>query len=143
MNCMKCGTEIENGKVFCERCLTDMDKYPVKPGTRILLPNHPAPEAAKKQAPKKRPLSTKEKLKRTQQVLKWMTVALVVSLLLLVFSIYMLFEETHRLIPRTTLVRTTVQLASTDTPTDVSRETFRKRMCLRAALFHVKQWVIL
>ena len=100
MNCMKCGTEIENGKVFCERCLTDMDKYPVKPGTRILLPNHPAPEAAKKQVPKKRLLSTKEKLKRTQQVLKWMTVALVVSLLLLGFSLYMLFEETAPVNPQ-------------------------------------------
>ena len=94
MNCMKCGIEIDSSSVFCESCLAEMDKYPVKPDTRILLPNHPAPEATKKQAPKKRQLTTKEKLKKSQQVLKWVTVALVVSLLLLGYALYMLFEET-------------------------------------------------
>ena len=93
MNCMKCGTEIANGNVFCESCLEDMNKYPVKPGTRILLPNHPAPEAVKKQPVKKRPLTAEEKLKKTQQVLKWITVALVVSLLLLGYAISMIWKE--------------------------------------------------
>lgn len=94
MNCMKCGTEIESGKVFCESCLSDMDKYPVKPGTRILLPNHPTPEAVKKQPPKKRPPTAEEKLSKMRHVLKWLTVALVVSLLLLGFAVSMLLEDT-------------------------------------------------
>ena len=93
MNCMKCGTEIEGGNVFCESCLTDMDKYPVKPGTRILLPNHPAPESVKKQPVRRRPPTVEQKLKKTQKLLAWVTVALVVTLLLLGFAISMLFED--------------------------------------------------
>ena len=92
LNCMKCGTEIEGGNVFCGSCLTDMDKYPVKPGTRILLPNHPAPESVKKQPVRKRPPTVAQKLKKTQKVLKWVTVALVVSLLMLGFTLSMLIE---------------------------------------------------
>lgn len=33
MNCLKCGREIEEGQVFCNDCLVQMAKYPVKPGT--------------------------------------------------------------------------------------------------------------
>ncbi len=94
MNCMKCGLEIENGQVFCESCLENMEKYPVKPGTRILLPNRPAPEAIKKQPSRKRPPTAEEKLSRLRKVLKWLTVALVVSLLLLGFAISMILEAT-------------------------------------------------
>ena len=93
MNCMKCGTETEGGNVFCEGCLTDMDKYPVKPGTRILLPNHPTSEAVKKQSVRKQPPTDAQKLKKTQKVLKWVTIALAVSLLLLGFAISMLLED--------------------------------------------------
>ena len=40
MNCMRCGREIEEGQAFCPYCLVDMESYPVKPGTVILLSNH-------------------------------------------------------------------------------------------------------
>ena len=93
MNCMKCGSEIEDGQVFCESCLSDMKRYPVKPGTRIQLPNRPAPEAVKKPAPKKRILTTEEKLNRLRQVVKWLAIALVTSLLLLGFAISLLLDE--------------------------------------------------
>ena len=39
MNCMKCGREIEETQVFCAECLTEMEKYPVKPGTVVQLPS--------------------------------------------------------------------------------------------------------
>ena len=93
LHCMKCGSEIEDGQVFCERCLSDMKRCPVKPGTRIQLPNRPAPEAAKKPAPKKRTPTAEEKLTRLRQVVKWLAIALVTSLLLLGFTISLLLEE--------------------------------------------------
>ena len=47
MTCMKCGREIDDDQVFCQECLEVMDKYPVKPGTVVLLPrvsqNQPKP----------------------------------------------------------------------------------------------------
>ena len=39
MSCMKCGKEVSEGQVFCEECLTEMERYPVKPGTPVLLPH--------------------------------------------------------------------------------------------------------
>ena len=38
MNCMKCGRDITEGNVFCQDCLVEMEKYPVEPGTVVLLP---------------------------------------------------------------------------------------------------------
>ena len=39
MKCMKCGTTIPSDQVFCNTCQEDMERYPVKPGTPIMLPN--------------------------------------------------------------------------------------------------------
>lgn len=41
MKCMKCGTAISSDQVFCESCRDEMERYPVKPGTPIQLPNRP------------------------------------------------------------------------------------------------------
>ena len=38
MNCVKCGREIPEDQVFCEICLTEMENYPVKPGTAVHIP---------------------------------------------------------------------------------------------------------
>ena len=37
MRCLKCGTDIPNGQVFCDACQADAKAYPVKPGTPISL----------------------------------------------------------------------------------------------------------
>ena len=36
MRCLKCGRETE--QTFCEKCRAEMEKYPIKPGTIVLLP---------------------------------------------------------------------------------------------------------
>jgi hypothetical protein len=48
MNCLKCGTEISGEQVFCESCLADMAKHPVKPDTPVLLPTRSKPLPAKR-----------------------------------------------------------------------------------------------
>lgn len=56
MNCLKCGREIEEGQAFCPYCLVDMESYPVKPGTVILLPNqHAHPQPVKKPVLRRKP----------------------------------------------------------------------------------------
>ena len=47
MNCMKCGRETRGEDVFCQDCLTEMKKYPVDPGTVVLLPRRKDPSAKK------------------------------------------------------------------------------------------------
>ena len=51
MNCIKCGREIPENQVFCDRCLEQMAAHPVKPGTPIYLPKR-VPSSEKKRPPK-------------------------------------------------------------------------------------------
>lgn len=92
MNCMRCGTEINDSQVFCDRCLADMKRYPVKPEAKVQLPNRPAQEAVKKPQQHKRVLTAQEKLRRYRELTKWLTLALAAALLLLGFSIALLLE---------------------------------------------------
>ena len=48
--CMKCGRPRADDQAFCENCLADMARHPVKPGVVVLLPQQerPARPAARK-----------------------------------------------------------------------------------------------
>ena len=37
--CLKCGREIPEDQTFCNACLAEMEKHPVKPGVVVLLPH--------------------------------------------------------------------------------------------------------
>lgn len=37
MHCLKCGCETEDSHVFCDACLSKMEKRPVKPGTPVSI----------------------------------------------------------------------------------------------------------
>jgi hypothetical protein len=87
---MKCGLEISDGQVFCEKCLTEMNQHPVASETKILLPNRPVPDAAKKQPQRKHVISPEEKIRRLQTLVKWLSITLVGTLLLLIFSVALL-----------------------------------------------------
>lgn len=79
MNCLKCGRELERAQAFCDLCQADMERYPVKPGTPVPLPNLKKPLPPKKpQKPKKKP---EEQVQALRFALKWVTAALVVALL--------------------------------------------------------------
>ena len=38
MACIKCGKETAAGAEFCQECLADMERHPVKQGTPVILP---------------------------------------------------------------------------------------------------------
>ena len=61
MNCMKCGRETQDESVFCQDCLTEMKKYPVRPGTVVLLPRRREPSILKK-IPKRYMLTMEEQI---------------------------------------------------------------------------------
>lgn len=62
MSCMKCGKEVSAGQVFCDECLLEMEKYPVKPGTPVLLPNRPTAPVVHKRRFYKRQRKPEEQL---------------------------------------------------------------------------------
>ncbi len=78
MNCMKCGKVIPAEQVFCEDCLAEMEKYPVKPDTPILLPpkdrNHPPKRASVYKRGKK----AEEKVTGLHKIVFWLATVVVV-----------------------------------------------------------------
>ena len=62
MQCLKCGKTTKDEQVFCSRCLTAMESYPVKPDVHIQLPNRPDRTLVKKAGRKRRPLSAEEQV---------------------------------------------------------------------------------
>lgn len=84
MNCLRCGRETTNQQVFCDACLQDMARHPVKPDAPIHLPVHtPREEPRKPPRRKKKVLSPEEMLPVLRRRIRRLTVAVVVLILLL------------------------------------------------------------
>ena len=89
MQCMKWGTEIKENRVFCDACLVIMEKYPVKPGIHIQLPQRPVSTAGKPVS-RKRILSQDEQIQRLRRNIKRLCLALVCCILALGLTVSML-----------------------------------------------------
>ncbi len=92
MYCMKCGKKIPEKQAFCDQCLAVMDRFPVKPETRVLLPNRETPVAVKKSPARKKVLSPEERLARSKKVIQWLSLSLAVAVLALCLSVSLLIE---------------------------------------------------
>ena len=94
MYCMKCGREVDEGQVFCLDCQKEMEKYPVRPGTVVLLPKRAESYFAKKPQPKRRAAPTpEEQVKSLRTRLRIVTAMLLVSLTLMAVLIYPVAKE--------------------------------------------------
>ena len=91
MKCMRCGTEIIGQAVFCEECLADMEKHPVKPGTPINLPRREKQQVAKRS--RERIPKPEEQLSALRRLVIWQLVVIILLVLVLTASIYMLFNQ--------------------------------------------------
>ena len=89
MNCMKCGRETQNETVFCQDCLLEMEKYPVRPGTVVQLPRRREVPAIKK-APKRHIPTAEEQIRFFRKC----TIILTVLLLLCIAAIALMFKPT-------------------------------------------------
>ena len=82
MNCLKCGRETASEQIFCQECLLEMKKYPVKPGTVVQLPQRRDIPAARR--PKRRSLSPEEHIRQLQKWVRFLAVMLFLSALLII-----------------------------------------------------------
>lgn len=102
MNCLKCGREIEEGQVFCNDCLVQMAKYPVKPGTAVQLPSCGSTAVSKKVHSRRRTKAApEEQLKALKKRIRILSALLSVCVvLLIVLSVVMLrYMSANRLLP--------------------------------------------
>ena len=94
MYCMKCGKKIDDSHDFCNDCLEVMSRHPVKQGTPVLLPNV-APTVEKKSVPKKRQPTPEERLFRFRKATRWLSIALVSTLLVLGITVALLVQSSN------------------------------------------------
>lgn len=81
MNCIKCGTETKEPQVFCDRCLADMERYPVKPNITVSLPARPVEPPAKRKSRRPRYIKPEEQIRHLRVKTRLLTVALAAALI--------------------------------------------------------------
>lgn len=62
MNCLRCGRETADQQVFCDICLADMARHPVKPDVAIYLPTRKPKEPPRKTTYRRRREHTAEEM---------------------------------------------------------------------------------
>ena len=101
MQCMKCGRDVESGEVFCELCREDMEKYPVRPGTVVVIPQRPERHAPKRQAKRQQNLEEQlAKCRKMNRILAALLAIYVVAaggLVYVVMTLYGKYEGKHLL----------------------------------------------
>lgn len=98
MACLKCGRDTEEGAVFCTDCLLTMQKYPVRPGTPVVLPTRE--RSVSKKAPKRRVISAEDQLKALKKRNRNLFVLWIATVLALTFLAFVgwqnFFRPQHR-----------------------------------------------
>lgn len=120
MNCMKCGAALKAEQVFCEQCLAEMARYPVRPNVVVQLPPQQTASAVKKKRNPKKERKPEDQVRHLRLVIRWLCLLLVAALLAFAFAAYILLQHLHEhgYFERNFFTYATVA------QTDVSRETF-------------------
>lgn len=90
MNCLKCGSETRENRVFCDDCLAQMERYPVKQGTPVWIPNRPAshpPTWRREAAPEELLARQRRKTKRLRLCVVCLSAALILAVAALVVAL--------------------------------------------------------
>lgn len=83
MSCLRCGRETAERQVFCNACLEDMARHPVKSDTPIYLPVRKAGDAPKKHRRYKRERSAEETVVILRKRIRVLTAVAVILFMML------------------------------------------------------------
>ncbi len=72
MQCMKCGKETAANNAFCQDCLAEMEKYPVKPNVTVNLPQRIQQPSVKKKQSWRRAKKPEELLRQKRRLVCWL-----------------------------------------------------------------------
>ena len=78
--CPKCGRNAAENQAFCQECLAEMEKYPVKPGVVVLLPRREQ-QMPKSASHRRHPVATpEEQILKLKKRITALTLALLLAL---------------------------------------------------------------
>ena len=78
---MKCGAEIKGEQVFCDECLAQMARFPVRPNVVVQLPPKQDPATTRKRRVQKKERDLAEQNHHLRSWIRWLSLLLVVALL--------------------------------------------------------------
>ena len=90
---MRCGRETAQEQVFCQACLTEMERYPVKPGTVVQLPRRQETPANKMTLPRRKVLTQEEQIRKLKKNVRILIVLLVLAWTLVAALAYPALKE--------------------------------------------------
>lgn len=85
MNCVKCGKETRENNVFCEECLAEMEKYPIRPGTVVQIPSR-REEPERKPARKAKEQTPEEQIASLKKTIRFLTICAAVFAVMLALT---------------------------------------------------------
>ena len=100
MNCLRCGRETTDDHTFCDHCLQTMEKYPVRPGTAVMLPKHkdaPVPKKTKHHLPPP-PAEQIRRLKKQRLILS-VVITMLIALMAAAFFVGSRYMKAEHLRP--------------------------------------------
>ena len=90
MACIKCGKDAVSGAEFCEECLSEMERYPVKPGTPVILPKRGEYSLVKHS--RKRTVKSEVQVAHLKKVVRWLVGISAVLLLLTALAVVLIIR---------------------------------------------------
>ena len=96
MRCVRCGTEIQDSDMFCEKCLAVMERDPVKANITVQLPVRPATPPAKKKSRRIRHVKPEDQIRSLRRWRRWLILLLILSLAALAITGAMLLRVMDR-----------------------------------------------
>ena len=90
MKCIKCGKDTVGAAVFCDECLEDMQRHPVKPGTPVLLPKRDNLQPVKHS--RKRTLKPEQQVQNLKTAVRVLLALVVLLMAALAASILLLLH---------------------------------------------------
>ena len=99
MYCLKCGREVNEDQDFCFDCVAVMEKYPVKPGTTVILPKRREGGPISRSPVRRKVLTAEEQIRKLRRNVRTFFVMWFITFLLLcgmsVLGIVQFMEQEH------------------------------------------------
>ena len=94
MSCMRCGKETKEDQAFCDECLEEMERYPIKPGTPIQLPLRDDTPPVRRTRFRLAESKWKDKIFLLKYIIVWLVIVIVLLAAALALCICMLLKIT-------------------------------------------------
>ena len=94
MKCLRCGNNAAEDQLFCDECLTNMEKHPVKPGTPVHIPKRPERKAVKRANFRLAVSKWQDRIFRLKYTIFWLVFIIILLLAFITVSICMMLNIT-------------------------------------------------